>query len=71
MGSGPHPSSPAHISKEPPVGIWDYADLGPVVAFVEVAIKQGKLKHDPLIPVQIAPSKEVFDRVMASWGGSF
>ena len=67
----PNPSSPAHISKEPPVGIWEYADLGPVVAFVESAIAQGKLKRDPLIPVQVAPSKEVFDRVMASWGGSF
>lgn len=58
-----------HLSQEPPSGIWDHANLEPVVAFVEKAIRQGKLKRDPLIPVQIAPSKEVFDQIMATWEG--
>ncbi|CAK9081892.1 unnamed protein product [Durusdinium trenchii] len=57
--------------REPPLGLWDRADLRPVVAFLEHVISQGKLRRDPLVPVQIAPSREVFERVRARWRGEW
>ena len=59
------------VLKEPPLGLWDRADLRPVVAFLEHVISQGKLRRDPLVPVQIAPSREVFERARARWRGEW
>jgi hypothetical protein len=61
------PSSVACTSQEPPSDMWQYANLEPLVALVENAINQGRLSRDPLIPIQITPSKEVFENVRARW----
>lgn len=64
-------SNSAHAScaQEPPADAWTPADLQPLVDFVENAILQGKLLRDPLIPVSVEPSKEVFERVRDRWEG--
>ena len=62
-----NPSPISCISQEPPSGMWQHANLEPLVALVESAIKQGRLSRDPLIPIQITPSKEVFENVRARW----
>lgn len=53
--------------REPPSDMWQYANLEPLVALVENAINQGRLSRDSLIPIQITPSKEVFENVRARW----
>ena len=56
-------------AQEPASDIWAYADLGPLITFVENAIEHGVLQYDPLIPVSATPSREVFERVRARWEG--
>ena len=62
-------SMPPCHTQEPASDIWAYADLGPLVAFVNKAITQGVLQRDPLIPVSATPSREVFEQVRARWEG--
>ena len=58
-------------AQEPPQGIWDHAGLKEVVAFVERAVEVGQLKPDPLVPIQVEPSKEAFEQVFARWRGIY
>jgi hypothetical protein len=36
--------------------------------FIRKVIQLGQFKPDPLVPIQQAPSKEVFERVLAQLG---
>ena len=54
--------------KEPPAGIWSHAGLEALLDFVKMAISKGDLQPDAQIPIQLEPSKEVFDRVRKLYG---
>ena len=45
--------------QEPPEQCWAHAQLEPFLEFVNEAIRSGRLKPDPLVPVQIEPSARV------------
>lgn len=52
-------SSPNPVFQDPPPNCWDFAALDPFLDFVKMAIATGKLVPDPLVPVQIQPSRTV------------
>lgn len=56
-------------AQDPPACVWDHADLEPLVIFIQDAIREKKLRPDPLVPVQVTPSREVFEQVRARWEG--
>ncbi len=39
----------------PPTGAWMFAGLEPFVQLVRDAVRDGKLKVDPLVPIQVEP----------------
>eukprot|EP00435_Cladocopium_sp_Y103_P073230 s278_g42.t2 len=55
---------PCH-AQEPASDIWAFADLGPLISFVEKAIEYGRLQRDPLIPVSAARSSSSVDSFQA------
>ena len=48
-------------------GDWSRAGLQPVLDLLRDAVKQGAFTPDPLIPLQIEPSPEIFDRMKTQW----
>ena len=48
-------------------GNWSRADLEPLLQLILDAVKRETFKPDPLIPLQIEPSREVFERVKLQW----
>ena len=48
-------------------GDWARADLQPLLDLLQEAVMQGKFHPDPLVPMQIQPSREVFERVKLHW----
>lgn len=48
-------------------GDWSRAGLEPIVALLKEAIDQKVFTPDPLIPLQIEPSRECFERVKSQW----
>jgi len=51
--------------QEPPAGAdWKYAELEPLVSFINQAIGEGRFKPDPLIPVQISPCRQTYQRLL-------
>ena len=48
-------------------GDWSRAGLQPVLDLLRDAVKQGAFTPDPLIPLQIEPSPEIFDQMKTQW----
>jgi len=49
------------LVQEPPADCWMHGDLDQFVAFVHSAIAEGKLRPDPLIPIQVAPCRKAVE----------
>jgi hypothetical protein len=48
-------------------GDWGRAGLEPVVQLLSCALREGRYKPDPLVPLQIEPCKKVFENVKRRW----
>lgn len=46
---------------------WSRAGLEPLLELVKNAVEQKAFTPDPLIPMQIKPSREAFERVKSQW----
>ena len=46
---------------------WSRAGLEPILELVRAAVRQGEFSPDPLVPIQIQPSREVFEAVKLRW----
>ena len=64
----PSPTQPSSTSEEPPPDLWKNAGLETVVTFLKNAIRQGIFRPDPLVPLQVEPSRAVFEKVRATLG---
>ena len=53
--------SPAHDHNQEPGIDWDCAELEPLLERIQQAVSCGEFRADPAIPVQMRPSKHIFE----------
>lgn len=58
------------VVQEPQADLWDRAALDSFLPLLQQAASRGLYEPDPLIPVQVAPSQQIFESYKASVLGS-
>ena len=62
-----HPLSKRHQQSPTQEVDWSRANLEPILTLVKHAVEQGDFVPDPIIPLQIEPSRACFERARSEW----